>query len=347
MELVMSQGVAPGRVIFANPCKKRSDLEFARKYGVRKMTFDNEAELHKIWHLFPDAQLILRCLASDPSATYSLGSKFGASSATSIRLLKCAKSLGLCVVGISFHIGSDAKDPTAFERSIQSSRDVFNDGLRIGHDMRLLDIGGGFSAYSFDAMASSIRQSISRHFCDIDIEIVAEPGRYFAAGTLTLACGIIGRRDAAENNEGKESRRMLYLNDGVYGTFLCNIFEPGPQPKILCASGEFYPPDSGDGYETYTIWGPTCDGTDCVAESVALPTSLSIDDWLYFPDMGGECFRLMPLHVYVVVHELIYRVQAYSTCLSTNFNGFSCERETIYVTSDPAAEIYLRPKMLP
>ncbi|KAJ5160937.1 uncharacterized protein N7482_007941 [Penicillium canariense] len=286
MELVLSNGAAPERIIFANPCKKISDLEYAQRSGVRRMTFDNEAELHKIRQWLPDAQLILRCLASDPSATYSLGSKFGASSATSVKLLQCAKSLGLSVMGVSFHIGSNAKDPTAFDKAIQNARDVFDAGRRIGHDMHLLDIGGGFSAHSFDAMAKSIRLSIGRYFCGINVELVAEPGRYFAAGALTLACGIIGRRDATENDEDKESRHMIYINDGVYGTFLCNIFEPGPQPKILRASGEFYPLDSEDEDETYTIWGPTCDGTDCIAESVALPKSLAIDDWLYFPNMG-------------------------------------------------------------
>lgn len=29
---------------------------------------------------------------------------------------------------------------------------------------------------------------------------------------------------------------------------------------------------------------------DCVAESVGLAKSLAIDDWLYFPDMGGAFF---------------------------------------------------------
>jgi ornithine decarboxylase len=210
--------------------------------------------------------------------------------------------------------------------------------------MNLLDIGGGFSAHRFNAMASSIRQSIGRYFCGVNVEVVAEPGRYFVAGALTLACGIIGRRDAAENDEDKESRHMIYLNDGVYGTFLCNIFEPGPQPKVLRASGEFYPLHSEDEYEKYTIWGPTCDGTDCVAQSVALPKSLVIGDWLYFPDMGGEFLpRGLTLSMfYVVVHGLMYHAQAYSTCLSTSFNGFQCDREIVYMSRDPAADICLR-----
>ncbi|KAE8161263.1 hypothetical protein BDV40DRAFT_268533 [Aspergillus tamarii] len=61
-------------------------------------------------------------------------------------------------------------------------------GLRIGHAMYLLDIGGGISASNFDAMASSIRRCIDKfkYLCRIDVEIVAEPGRYFAAGQELL-----------------------------------------------------------------------------------------------------------------------------------------------------------------
>lgn len=193
-------------------------------------------------------------------------------------------------MGVSFHIGSDAKDPNSFDRAIRSSREAFDAGLDAGHDMRILDIGGGFSGHNFDAMASCIRQSIKRHFHDTNVEVVAEPGRYFVSGCLAVACGIIGRRDAVENDQDSESHHMIYLNDRVYGSFLGNIFETGPQPKTLRASGVFYPSDTQLSNEKYTIWGPTCDEIDCVVKSVALPSSLAIDDWLYFPNMGGEFF---------------------------------------------------------
>lgn len=289
----MSQGIAAKRIIFANPCKKPSDIEFARKTGVNRMTFDNEAELRKIKQLFPESQLILRCFASDPSATYSLSSKFGAHPEASTSLLEYANSLGLGIVGVSFHVGSSSKDPKAFEIAIQNSRRIFEAGLQMGHNMRLLDIGGGFSESTFDAMAESIQRSLDLHFCDIQAEFVAEPGRYFTAGALTVACEIIARRDARESPPStEEATNMLYLNDGIYGTFLCNLFEPGPLPQVLCASGIFYPQTSVSDHAKFILWGPTCDGTDCIAKSVELPECLTFGDWLYFPDMGGKSFLL-------------------------------------------------------
>ena len=35
-------------IIFANPCKLRSHLVYAREVGVKRMTFDSELELHKV-----------------------------------------------------------------------------------------------------------------------------------------------------------------------------------------------------------------------------------------------------------------------------------------------------------
>lgn len=50
---------------------------------------------------------------------------------------------------------------------------------------------------------------------------------------------------------------------------------------------------------TSSIWGPTCDGLDCIMEECRLP-ELKIGDWVYFPDMGaytmaaGSTFNGMP-----------------------------------------------------
>lgn len=327
----MGQGIPATRIIFANPCKKPSDIEFARKMGVNRMTFDNEAELRKIKQLFSESQLILRCFASDPSATYSLSSKFGAHTKASLNLLEYGKSLGLEIIGVSFHVGSSSKDPKAFEIAIENSRQVFDAGLRMGHNMHLLDIGGGFSESTFDDMAQSIQRSLDLHFSGIEARLIAEPGRYFAAGALTVACEIIARRDAKESIPStEEATNMLYLNDGVYGTFLCSLFEPSPLPRVLRSSGTFYPQTTASDNGKFIIWGPTCDGTDCIAKGVELPEYLTFGDWLYFPGMGGKSYLLSKCCLLLNSRPL-----AYSTCLATSFNGFESHRETIYVSSNP------------
>lgn len=61
-------------------------------------------------------------------------------------------------------------------------------------------------------------------------------------------------------------------------------------------------------HESVIIWGPTCDSTDMICREALVPTRLTIGDWLVFSDMG-----------------------AYSSALSTRFNGFR-PPEVIYTT---------------
>ena len=46
---VLSLGVPPSRILFANPCKMPSHVRYAASRGVEWTTFDSEAELHKVW----------------------------------------------------------------------------------------------------------------------------------------------------------------------------------------------------------------------------------------------------------------------------------------------------------
>lgn len=56
INMVLSMGVDPERIIFANPAKPASHIRHALEVGVTTMTFDNETELYKIKKLYPDAR---------------------------------------------------------------------------------------------------------------------------------------------------------------------------------------------------------------------------------------------------------------------------------------------------
>lgn len=53
---VMSYGVSAERIIFANPTKPNSHVNFAAKMNVKVMTVDGEHEINKIQKSFPDAR---------------------------------------------------------------------------------------------------------------------------------------------------------------------------------------------------------------------------------------------------------------------------------------------------
>lgn len=53
---ILSLGVHPERIIFANPTKPKSHIRYASTVGVKTMTFDCDLELQKIKAICPDAK---------------------------------------------------------------------------------------------------------------------------------------------------------------------------------------------------------------------------------------------------------------------------------------------------
>lgn len=142
IEQVMKLGVPASKIIFANPAKSIAHIKFAREVGVDLMTFDNEIELLKVREHHPNARMVLRILADDPTAvcqvitsflvkflTHQFGIKFGVAPSCAFDVLKSAKALGIDVVGVSFHVGSGCQNPEAYHDAVGSARRVFNEGL--------------------------------------------------------------------------------------------------------------------------------------------------------------------------------------------------------------------------
>jgi len=213
---VLSTGVAPGRIVYAHPCKSVGHLRYAKSVGVKQTVFDNEDELYKVKAEFPDAHLILRLRTDDSKSVCQLSNKYGANLEDVPRLLDTAASLGLNVVGISYHVGSGCADISSYGAALQTARVAFDIAASKGMRLSLLDIGGGFpgcgsdtslnaspmakaveggSPNSFVDIASVIRSNLARLFPEgSGVRVIAEPGRFFVEGAFALCASIISRR---------------------------------------------------------------------------------------------------------------------------------------------------------
>jgi ornithine decarboxylase len=95
--------------------------------------------------MFVTYRLVIRIRCDAAIAQCQLGMKFGCNAVTEApHLLKVAQSLGLDVVGVSFHVGSGCGDPSAFYQAISSAKMVFDFGASLGYNFHVLDIGGGY-----------------------------------------------------------------------------------------------------------------------------------------------------------------------------------------------------------
>lgn len=126
LETVLNLGADPFKVIYANPCKQASHIQFAKQSNIQKMTFDNLDELIKIKTIFPDAKCVLRILADDSKSVCQFGIKFGCNIDHVEEILTCAKQLDVDVIGISFHVGSGCFDVSAFADAVILARRYFS-----------------------------------------------------------------------------------------------------------------------------------------------------------------------------------------------------------------------------
>ncbi|KAI3410479.1 hypothetical protein GPALN_004580 [Globodera pallida] len=207
-ELKLALNVVPSaeHVLFAHTCKFRQHIEFADSNNIRRMTFDSAQELGKIKQYHTKPELLLRIGVQDRAALFPLDTKFGCDPVEkSDELLILARAMDIKVIGISFHVGSACRNPKVYRKAIRQAKRLFEFGKEIGHQMHVLDLGGGFPGvesddHLFEQMAKTIRVALADYFtigAASETEVIAEPGRFFATSACSICVEIVGKKSVS------------------------------------------------------------------------------------------------------------------------------------------------------
>jgi len=275
------------KIVYANPVKAKDTLRALDKYKPL-VTFDNRAEIHKVRECAPHAGLLLRIRVPNTGSMVELSSKFGCEPGEAVAFIEEAHAAGLVVEGLSFHVGSQCTNFENFVQALNMSAAVMQEAKSRGFNLKILDIGGGFPVrYNrhvrpFSQLARTINGEFDRLFPK-ELEIIAEPGRFFVATAVTSIASVIGKAV-------RDGRTCYYIDDSVYHTFSGIIFDHCPYHIQAFRKGPT---------EVCAVFGQTCDGLDAISQSDPLP-DLQIDDLVYSADIG-----------------------AYSNASATWFNGFA------------------------
>lgn len=308
IELCLRAGVPPQRLSYGNTIKKRADIAHAYDLGVRLFAFDSAAELDKLATLAPGAAVVCRLLTHDTGADWPLGRKFGCSPDMAVDLLLEADARGLDACGLSFHVGSQQRDPEQWDAAVASAASVAREVGSRSEDrlrLRVLDLGGGFPAQYLEDVppieryAASIRAAVDRHFAPLGPAghpaLMVEPGRFLVAdaGVMRTEVVLVSRKsqDAGE--------RWVYLDAGVFGGLAETAGEAIRYRLVTSRGGACGP---------VVLAGPTCDSADIMYQHhrYELPLALTDGDRLdvlsagaytsaYCTD-GFNGFSPMPVH---------------------------------------------------
>ncbi len=154
IELALAAGATPDRISFGNTIKKEKDIARAFALGVRLYAVDCEAEVEKVARAAPGSKVFCRILCDGDGAEWPLSRKFGCAPEMAARVLERAHALGLVAHGLSFHVGSQQRNPRMWNRALQVSAGIFRDLAERGIQLSMLNLGGGFPDALSEARAA-------------------------------------------------------------------------------------------------------------------------------------------------------------------------------------------------
>ncbi len=297
VRLVRAQGVEAVRCIHTHPIKSDAEIAGALRSGVRWFVADNPDELRKFAAHRARARLLLRVSFRNPAAVVDLSRKFGCEPGAVRPLLELARGLGVQVRGLSFHVGSQVADPARYVEAIDECRQLLLEARRDGHDLDVLDIGGGFPI-PYAGRLPTIRRfcaPIRRELRTLPpgTRVIAEPGRFIVGPAGICVTSVVGRAQ-------REGRWWYYLDDGMYGSFSGQLYDHAVYP----VDG----PERRGPRLPSVLAGPTCDSIDVIHEDLPLP-ELQIGDRLVGRMMGAYTassatdFNFIPRAKLVAVNE--------------------------------------------
>jgi ornithine decarboxylase len=288
LDLLLELGVPAAQIIYSNPMKSREWIEYAAARGVEWFVVDAVEEVRKMHRVKPDAKLYLRIDTPNIGADWPLAGKFGAHGGEIAEIVATAAGLGADLAGVTFHVGSQCRNPENWRIGIEKSRAVFDQLHAAGLKPRLLNIGGGFPVRhvkpipSIEVIGELVNRALEAF--PPEVEVIAEPGRYLVSDAGYFVCQVVGTAT-------RNGTRWMYWDAGLFG----GIIETAEGLKYKIRTDRAGPDAK------WTIAGPTCDSVDVVLRDEALPSDLQEGDFIYIRNAGAyttayaSCFNGFPL----------------------------------------------------
>tara|TARA_Y100000590_G_scaffold179858_1_gene205048 strand:- start:39 stop:1217 length:1179 start_codon:yes stop_codon:yes gene_type:complete len=308
-EIKLIKKVLPkARAYYMNTVKTREHIKEAYfNYKIRDFALDTKEELQKIIETTNNAKdliLYIRISISNEHAEIDLSKKFGALPSEALGLLRLAKAHAK-KVGLSFHVGSQCMHPISYAKGIREVGNVIKK-TKIIPD--IINIGGGFPSIYPDLRPQPLENYISeikKAFDNLKLEnkpeLLCEPGRALVAECGSSIVKVVLRK-----------KQKLYINDGTYGS----LFDAGVLnfvlPTRMIPNGRM----ASKKLTSYSLYGPTCDSSDCMQGPFVMPNNLKEGDYIEIGQLG-----------------------AYSLTFRTKFNGFY-SNEIYEVQDKPMMSMY-------
>jgi ornithine decarboxylase len=294
LDMLLELGVDPATVLFSNPVKARESIAYAAARGVVWYVVDSVDELRRVHEIRADAKTYLRVATPNIGSDWPLSGKFGAGAGEAREIIQTAAKLGADLAGVTFHAGSQCRNPENWRVGIERARMAFDAMTKAGLRPRMLDIGGGFPVRhvkpipAIEVIGAVVNEALQAF--GPEVQVVAEPGRYLVSDAGYFVCRVIGIAT-------RGGKRWMHWDAGLFG----GIIETTEGLKYKIRSDRSGPDTP------WHVAGPTCDSVDVILRDEPLPSDLQEGDFIYLRNAG-----------------------AYTTAYASQFNGFPLPEARVF-----------------
>jgi ornithine decarboxylase len=253
-------------IIFGHPHKTKSQIMYAKDFGISKMVYDTLYQLNLMHSIYPKSQPILRIQSCEELSKIKFNKKFGAEDNDLDELMDFHSKNKYNLHGISFHVGSKCYYPEQYCSTIDKIQTLIN---KYNLKINIIDIGGGFPTFNeeeFKNHANVIQTYINKHPSLQKYKFVGEPGRYVVDSAMDLKVKVI-------NKKVRDGVNVYYINDGIYGSFN-GILSDGREVSVISNNTKI----------KSILYGQTCDSFDKI--ECELP-EYNIGDIIEFKNFGA------------------------------------------------------------
>jgi diaminopimelate decarboxylase len=277
---VQQAGADLSRVVFAGVGKTDDEIRFALESNILMFNVESQAELEAIGRVAAAAgrraPVALRLNPDIDAKTHAKtttgkrGNKFGMDIERASQLaaqVRDDRHLALC--GIHMHLGSPILSREPYAAAVQKAVKVVDDFRRAGHNVRWINLGGGFGiSYRGDEgpPASFYAEVIVPAVKSAGCGLILEPGRFIVGNAGILVSTVIFTK-----HEG--GKRFIIqdaaMNDLVRPAMYDAFHRIWPvRPRVAPPAG-FEGPIPG--CEPADVVGPICESGDYLAKDRSLP----------------------------------------------------------------------------
>ena len=266
-------GVPGEKIVFSGVGKRRDEISQVLVGGIKQFNVESEAELKVLNELSISlnkrTSITIRVNPDIDAKTHekiSTGKKddkFGIPINRAREVyLKASQMLGVKVVGVDVHIGSQLTDLEPFRMAFTKLAELVDNLLKDGHEIKCLDLGGGLGiSYqktndvqpSLHEYGQIIRETVGSLGC----EILVEPGRFIVGNAGILVSEIIYKKFG-------EDREFLIVDSAMNDLI---------RPSLYAAYHEILPikkPNNSSSFACYDVVGPVCETGDTFATQRSL-----------------------------------------------------------------------------